>query len=303
MISKKTLFAVVFTFVSSASAEADKVVCDPDSHLCSIQIDKNYCDDGEIATSRWDILSGEYVLSCECDCTAQENRFWIISPSGGVKSLEASKVTNSVDLVKHKKGVSDTFGVVPFCSAMLSRSNGFIFLEKTPSNAYVSAPYCYSLIKKDSAGTCQSETCIDKEKIVTDFAKKYNEQFLTEFKNATSRLYKENARFADFPKRSFVKLYLDKYGFSKNNQQILNDTAYFWQQANYNGDAIWLLEKIIDNNPERVVAYLNLADAYWSEGEKQAAQKNYNTYVSIMIQQGRQQKIPSRVMERYDPRW
>uniref|UniRef100_UPI003C6DDC75 tetratricopeptide repeat protein n=1 Tax=Pseudomonas viridiflava TaxID=33069 RepID=UPI003C6DDC75 len=121
--------------------------------------------------------------------------------------------------------------------------------------------------------------------------------------NVISRLYKENARFADFPKRSFVKLYLDKYGFSKNNQQVLNDTAYFWQQANYNVDAIWLLEKIIDNNPERVVAYLNLADAYWSEGEKQAAQKNYNTYVSIMIQQGRQQKIPSRVMERYDPRW
>ncbi|MEE5062372.1 hypothetical protein V2J93_26690 [Pseudomonas alliivorans] len=93
---------------------------------------------------------------------------------------------------------------------------------------------------------------------------------------------------------------MNKYGYSKSDQQVLNDIAYFWQEASFNSDAIWLLEKIIDNNPERVVAYLNLADAYWSEGEKQAAQKNYNMYVSIMTKQGKQQKIPSRVIERYD---
>lgn len=300
MISNKLLFAVVFTFVSSACADADKIVCDPDSNLCSIQIEKNYCDDGEIATSRWNMLSGEYVLSCECDCTAQENRFWIINSSGNVKSLDASKVTSSVDLIKNKQGVPDTFGVVPFCSAVQSHSSSLVFLEKIPSNASAGAPYCYSLMKQDSAESCLSETCMDKEKIATDFGKKYKEQFLTEFKNTTARLYKEKTKFAEFPKKAFMEPYLNKYGYSKNDQQVLNDIAYFWQQANFNSDAIWLLEKVIDNNPERVVAYLNLADAYWSEGEKQAAQKNYNIYVSIMTKQGKQKKIPSRVMDRYD---
>lgn len=162
---------------------------------------KNYCDEGEIATSRWNMLSGEYVLSCECDCTAQENRFWIISPSGNIKSLDAGKVTSAVDLIKNKQGVPDTFGVVHFCSAVQSRSSGLVFLEKTPSNASADAPYCYSLMKQDSAESCLSEICMDKEKIVTDFGRKYKEQFLTEFKNATSRLHKEKARFADFPKK------------------------------------------------------------------------------------------------------
>ncbi|WP_367302742.1 tetratricopeptide repeat protein, partial [Pseudomonas syringae] len=124
--------------------------------------------------------------------------------------------------------------------------------------------------------------------------------FLLEFKNSTSRLYKEKLRFADFPKRVFVESYLDNYGYSKDDQQLLNDVAYFWQQANFNSDAIWLLEKVIDNNPERVVAYLNLADAYWSEGDKKTAQKNYNIYIGIMTKQGKQQKIPSRVMARYN---
>lgn len=156
---------------------------------------------------------------------------------------------------------------------MQSRSSGLVFLEKTPSNASADAPYCYSLMKQDSAESCLSEICVDKEKIVTDFGRKYKEQFLTEFKNATSRLHKEKARFADFPKKAFVESYLNKYGYSKSDQQVLNDIAYFWQEASFNSDAIWLLEKIIDNNPERVVAYLNLADAYWSESEKQAAQK------------------------------
>ncbi|WP_161468512.1 tetratricopeptide repeat protein [Pseudomonas syringae] len=300
MISKKALFAVVFMFATSVWAEKNRVVCDPDSNFCSIQVEKNYCGDGEIAKSRWNMLSGEYVLSCECDCTAQENRFWIVSSSGDVKSLDASKILSSIDLSKNKQGIPDTFGVVPFCRAENSGSNVLVFLEKLPSNKSASAPYCYSQMKQESAELCITEECLEKKRVVTDFGKKYKQQFLLEFKNSTSRLYKEKVRFADFPKKAFVESYLNNYGYSQGDQQLLNDVAYFWQQADFNSDAIWLLEKIIDSNPERVVAYLNLADAYWSKGDKQAAQKNYDIYIGIMTKQGKQQKIPIRVSARHN---
>lgn len=301
MITRNALFAVVFMFAASAWADKNRVVCDPESDFCSIQVEKNYCSGGEIATSRWNMLSGEYVLSCECDCTAQENRFWIISSSEDVKSIDASKVLSSIDLRKNKQGIPDIFGVVPFCRAVNLNSNVLVFLEKLPSKAPTDAPYCYSLMKQDLAEACVTEKCLEKKIIVTEFGKKYKRQFLLEFKNATSRLYKEKVRFADFPKRAFVEFYLNKYGYSTDDQQLLNDVAYFWEQANFNSDAIWLLETVIENNPERVVAYLNLADAYWSEGHKQAAQKNYNSYIGIMTKQGKQQKIPSRVTARNNP--
>ena len=121
---------------------------------------------------------------------------------------------------------------------------------------------------------------------------------LVEFKNATSRLYKDKARFSSFPKRDFIERYIGEYGYSSASQQVFNDVAFFWQQAGFNTDAIWLLKKVISENPKRTVAYLNLADAYWEAGDKTSAGKNYKVYTDLMSENGKQAKVPDRVRQR-----
>lgn len=62
--------------------------------------------------------------------------------------------------------------------------------------------------------------------------------------------------------------------------------------------AIWLLDKFIKNDPQRVVAYLNIADANWSAGNKMAAVENYRLYMDMMNSSGKGTKIPAIVTER-----
>lgn len=134
-----------------------------------------------------------------------------------------------------------------------------------------------------------------RQKKIADSVK---DETLNEFKNATARLYKDKDRFSGFPKRDFVEQYIADYGYSKASQQLYNDVAYFWQQADFNDDAIWLLEKIISDSPDRTVAYLNVADAYWSKGDRMAAAINYKKYTDLMVSAGKQQKVPDRAKER-----
>ncbi|WP_312400015.1 tetratricopeptide repeat protein, partial [Chryseobacterium sp.] len=62
---------------------------------------------------------------------------------------------------------------------------------------------------------------------------------------------------------------------------------------------IFLLKKIIQKFPSRVVAYLNLADNYWAINDKDLAKKNYKKYIELMKSQNKDQsKIPQRVFER-----
>ncbi|MDX4036410.1 tetratricopeptide repeat protein, partial [Aliarcobacter skirrowii] len=76
-----------------------------------------------------------------------------------------------------------------------------------------------------------------------------------------------------------------------------NDIAYYLQQANANEEAIFLLEKIIEKYPNRIVAYLNLADSYIGINNKEEAKENYEKYVKLMKQNNKDEKIPKRVLE------
>lgn len=95
-----------------------------------------------------------------------------------------------------------------------------------------------------------------------------------------------------------------------NTQTInqYNDIAYYLQQANANDEAIFLLEKILVKFPKRTVAYLNLADAYNekylvqnlnnnAKYFKEKAKTNYEKYIELMKQDGKENKIPKRVLE------
>jgi tetratricopeptide (TPR) repeat protein len=92
-------------------------------------------------------------------------------------------------------------------------------------------------------------------------------------------------------------LYLTKkIPLETKNLQKYNDIAYYLQQANANNEAIFLLEKIIEKYPNRIVAYLNLADAYAGINNKEKAKENYEKYISLMKQDNKENKILKRVL-------
>lgn len=291
-------FITLMMLSSPAWSEGKKLACDPDTSVCSVAISENFCGSDGVPKAKFDIRSQSYILSCECDCSSQENSFWILGADGKVQTLDASKIVSGVDIIKNRSGVPDAFGVVPYCQPINVKGEGLIYLQKGPSSAGQPQPYCYSKLEYDEAQKCESSDCLSKLQLVSGVEKNLKEDLLVEFKNATSRLYKDKTKFSDFPKRSFIERYIGKYGYSFPSQQVFNDVAFFWQQAGFNIDAIWLLKKVISESPKRTVAYLNLADAYWAEGDQASAGKNYKVYTELMSEDGKQAKVPDRARQR-----
>ena len=78
-----------------------------------------------------------------------------------------------------------------------------------------------------------------------------------------------------------------------------NDIAYYLEQSGLYKESIYLLKEILKKDPNRVVAWLNLADAQWGNGEKKDAKSSYQKYISLMKYQKKDlKKIPQRVYDR-----
>jgi hypothetical protein len=94
------------------------------------------------------------------------------------------------------------------------------------------------------------------------------------------------------------KSWLDYIIISTNNIAKINDFAFNLESINPSV-SINVLQKIIQKYPDRVVAYLNIANSYWSTGKKEKAIENYKTYISLMKSQKKDlNKIPKYVGER-----
>jgi tetratricopeptide (TPR) repeat protein len=78
----------------------------------------------------------------------------------------------------------------------------------------------------------------------------------------------------------------------------VNNYAYYMQRQGKHAEVIPVFEKIIELDPDRTVAYLNLADSLWATGDKEEASKRYCQYVS-QCQNMRYNRVPDRAMERY----
>jgi hypothetical protein len=101
----------------------------------------------------------------------------------------------------------------------------------------------------------------------------------------------------------FIKAPLDDDKYIKDIKIIdtdkLNDVAYYLEQSGAYKESMFFLNKIIGDNPERVVAWLNLADAQWGDHKKNDAKISYQKYIHLMeIQNKDIKKIPPRVYER-----
>jgi len=83
------------------------------------------------------------------------------------------------------------------------------------------------------------------------------------------------------------------------NVQTANDLAFYMINLGKDYWAGQILTSIVNTFPDRVVAKLNLADAYWNiQGGKDSAKIWYSKYSDQMKNSDKASKIPSRVTER-----
>lgn len=84
----------------------------------------------------------------------------------------------------------------------------------------------------------------------------------------------------------------------QSNVTTLNNLAYFLVEDGHTASAVILLRAIYRKFPERVVAKLNLADAYQQIGMSSEAFSLYTEYKKVMEASGSSGRIPQRVHDR-----
>ncbi|RAV30770.1 tetratricopeptide repeat protein [Sinomicrobium soli] len=114
-------------------------------------------------------------------------------------------------------------------------------------------------------------------------------EFIERFNSDNSKIYLGIDRY---------KSLLGKIKLSEDNLTEYNDIAYYLEQAKAYDEAIFILKKIISKFPERTVAYINLGDAYWGVNNISKAKESYIKYINYIKKEGKDKKIPKRVMER-----
>lgn len=86
---------------------------------------------------------------------------------------------------------------------------------------------------------------------------------------------------------------------NEKNLNEYNNIAYYLEQNQEYNASYYLLDKIVNKDPNRVVAWLNMGDVYWGMNEKTKAKEAYQKYISLMKSQKKDlSKIPQRVYER-----
>ncbi|WP_405206389.1 tetratricopeptide repeat protein [Aquimarina sp. LLG6339-5] len=126
------------------------------------------------------------------------------------------------------------------------------------------------------------------------------EPFINSYLNLIKLNYKEKnkSNINLFGDKFVINFFLDNISLTSENLTKYNDIAYYLEQSKAYEEAIFLLEKIIKEFPDRTVAYINLGDAYWGMGEKEEAKKVYHTYMEQMKANGKESKVPKTVLER-----
>jgi hypothetical protein len=79
---------------------------------------------------------------------------------------------------------------------------------------------------------------------------------------------------------------------------IMNNYAFYLEQIDDPDKSLIVLRKVLDLDPSRMVAHLNIADVLWDLGEFTEAEEHYIIYQQMMIDSELTHQIPLRVDER-----
>lgn len=131
------------------------------------------------------------------------------------------------------------------------------------------------------------------------FQNKNNKHSITDFYNSIKSLH-TNGNYDELILKADI-IVLNQYVKNIPITDALvkyNNIAYYLEQSKLYKQAIFLLEKIITEFPNRTVAYINLGDAYWGLNKKSKANDAYKTYVAQMKVLNKESKIPKQVLNR-----
>lgn len=196
-------------------------------------------------------------------------------------------------LKRNEKGFSGS--LIPFQTELMGYSNserGGVIIESDKLGVTV--------ISKDSLSVCPDSISFSGDYLLVNEDKKeytndFNELIQLNYHNAISEFKsgKNSAAIKSLEPYMAKAVMINFY-----KPDIYNDYGYFLQQAGNNKDAIKYLGIVKDKSPNRVSVYLNIADAYWGNHEKDEAVLNYNKYTEMMLTAGKDKMIPARVKER-----
>lgn len=129
------LLAVPLT-ASAANTEAH-------SDTSRVETAGTLCESGETQSSKYIASADAYILSYNCNCTAQENHILIIlGQPPKAYQLDASNTVSTLEL-EGLDAIPDTFSRVPLCEKTQAAGSAITILNKIPSTSGA-APYCYS---------------------------------------------------------------------------------------------------------------------------------------------------------------
>ena len=137
--------------------------------------------------------------------------------------------------------------------------------------------------------------------IEVEYFNSYKPQYditsLKEMLSNISKNYKNNNCKKDY-NINLIAENIKILSITKENLAFFNDIGYYIQLCGDNYTAVYLLNEVLRKYPNRVVTYLNLADAYWELENDKKAKILYNKYISMMRQKGKENKIPKQVFDR-----
>lgn len=101
-----------------------------------------------------------------------------------------------------------------------------------------------------------------------------------------------------FSKLDYYTLLEYASNMSVENVQQLNDLGYYLWKEGFYEKAYQLVRTVVQDFPDRTVAYLNLADILWDMDDKESASTYYRDYYHRMLSAKKQSRIPDRVFTR-----
>lgn len=302
MIYRKIILATLITSLPhiAIADHEENIKCKQDG-LCYFSFKSMICPTNLPSSIRLDLRTNTYLAMCECNCTSQDNYGWIARRSSTqfhIQEVLASKIIRRSDIIAFNNQIPDLFGPTPLCET-LDAATELVILDKIPSPGLnPSPPYCYRASRLNAElVNCHSASCNEVRKKLDALDTDSEQMILQAFLDQTKTLAATPGGLKDFPRSAFIRARIEQKSL-KANQQILNDIAYYWQQAGYHREAIWLLEKILETEPNRTVAHLNLADSLWSEGNSTKAKEHYLTYIQSMRARKKDSLIPARAFNR-----
>lgn len=151
--------------------------------------------------------------------------------------------------------------------------------------------------KVNGVDTCEERFC-NTQQVLTELKriqKLSAEEFMTEAHKLALSLFK--GKMNEMAARIASAALIYPGSLSDNTVNNFNDMGFFKEQAGQYNEAVEILERVAEKYPNRAVVYLNLGDAYVGLERFAQAETAYIKYVELMRKEGKERKIPKRVLE------